>query len=210
MITTKPVLVTLALALAALGPATARAQTRTATTSADALTAQERELVALATDVSRRTSDVMERWIATKEVSEERLFNFLYYPIPKTDPPRFNTDYDKLSDRDFPTILEAALRRSDALVFVVVVDKNGYLPTHNLRYAQPLTGNNAVDLVNNRAKRLFRDRTGFQAARNEAPFLLQRYQRDTGEILGEIDVPLVVRGLRWGTVRIGFRPVEGR
>ena len=42
----------------------------------------------------------------------ERLFSFLYYPIPNTDPPKFNTDYDKLSDRDILAIEESILARS--------------------------------------------------------------------------------------------------
>jgi hypothetical protein len=87
-------------------------------------------------------------------------------------------------------------------------DLNGYLPTHNQRYSLPLTGNLAFDLVNNRTKRIFGDRTGIAAARNEAPYLLQRYRRDTGELMADLSVPVRVRGKHWGCVRIGYRQVE--
>jgi methyl-accepting chemotaxis protein len=90
----------------------------------------------------------------------------------------------------------------------VLVDRFGYLPTHNLRYSQQLTGNLAVDLVNNRTKRIFNDRTGIAAARNRAPFLVQRYQRDTGEVMADLSVPVMVRGAYWGAVRIGYRAVD--
>jgi methyl-accepting chemotaxis protein len=181
---------------------------RAATPSVDNLTAQEREMLALANEFSRRCAEAMERWIAKKEVTEERLFSALYYPIPKTDPPKFTTDWDRLSDRDILPIEEAILAKSPAIFFAVMVDRFGYLPTHNARYAQPLTGNLANDLVNNRTKRIFNDRTGLAAARNEAPFLVQRYQRDTGELLADLSVPLYVRGVRWGAVRIGYRHLE--
>ena len=95
-------------------------------------------------------------------------------------------------------------------MFAVLVDKHGYLPTHNLRYSQPLTGNPAADLVNNRTKRIFNDRTGLAAARNKAPFLIQRYQRDTGEVVMDLSVPVVVRGKHFGAVRVGFRGLESK
>jgi hypothetical protein len=195
--------------LAAL-PAAALAQARPPVIIPDGLPAQDRDMLTLALDVSKRSGEILEKWIAAKEVSEERLFSFLYYPIPKTDPPKFTTDYDKLSDRDILPIEEGALAKSTALVFAVLVDRFGYLPTHNQRYAQPLSGNPAVDLVNNRTKRIFNDRVGLLAARSQAPFLFQRYQRDTGESMVDVSVPVYVKGQHWGAVRLGYRQVEGR
>jgi methyl-accepting chemotaxis protein len=198
--------------LLALAPAAAHAQTVKVggVTPVEALTAQEREMLALGTEFARRTTETLEKWLAAKEVTPERLFSFLYYPTPNTDPPKFTTDYDKLSDRDFLPIQESILARSPAIVYTVTVDKNGYLPTHNQRYAQPLTGSLAQDLVNNRTKRIFNDRTGYAAARNRAPFLIQRYQRDTGEVMADLSVPVMVNGTQWGSVRLGYRAIDGR
>jgi methyl-accepting chemotaxis protein len=193
---------------AVLRPGAAVAQSRAA--QSDPLSAQDREMLALANDFSRRCAEALERWIARGEVSEERLFASLYYPIAKTDPPKFSTDWDRLSDRDILPIQEAVLGRSPAIFFTVMVDRHGYLPTHDQRYSLPLTGNLASDLVNNRTKRIFNDRTGLAAARSEAAFLVQRYQRDTGESMVDLSVPLFVRGRHWGAVRIGYRPVDPR
>lgn len=199
-----------ALALAAvLVPSGALAQAKGGG-DRDALSAQEREMLALAQDFSRRCTETMEAWLANKEVTREKLFSFLYYPVAKTDPPKFTTDWDKLSDRDIQAVEEAVLVKSPTIVFAVLVDRNGYLPTHNQRYSLPLTGNLASDLVNNRTKRIFNDKTGLAAARSEAPYLIQRYQRDTGETMVDLSVPVLVSGAHWGAVRIGFRFVEGR
>lgn len=176
----------------------------------DAFSAQERELLSAATDFARRCSEAIEKWLAGKEMTDDRLFSFFYYPIANTDPVKFTSEWDKLADRDLPAIQEAVLARSPTIVFAVFVDRNGYLPTHNRRFAQPLTGNNAVDLVNNRSKRIFDDQVGISAARNEAAFLFQRYQRDTGEVMMDVSVPVTVRGQHFGSVRIGYRPVEGQ
>jgi methyl-accepting chemotaxis protein len=128
--------------------------------------------------------------------------------VPNTDPPKFTTDWDRLSDRDVLGVEESILARAPTIIYAVMVDRYGYLPTHNQRYSLPLTGNVASDLVNNRTKRIFNDRTGLAAAQNQSAFLVQRYQRDTGETLVDISVPLVVRGTHWGAVRIGFRAIE--
>ncbi len=176
----------------------------------DTFTAQERDLVAAANDFSRRCGDAIEKWLNTKEISEDRLFSFLYYPLVNTDPIKFTSEWDTLADRDLLGIEEAVLGKSPTIVYAVFVDRNGYLPTHNRRFAQPLTGNNAVDLVNNRSKRIFDDQVGLAAARNEAPYLFQRYQRDTGEVLMDLSVPVTVKGQHFGAVRIGYRAVEGQ
>jgi methyl-accepting chemotaxis protein len=199
----------LALLLVTL-PAAARAQTVKVggATPVEALTTQEREMLALGTEFARRATETLEKWLAAKEVTPERLFSFLYYPLPNTDPPKFTTDYDKLSDRDILPIQESILARSPAIVYTVTVDKNGYLPTHNQRYSMPLTGNLASDLVNNRTKRIFNDKTGLAAAQNTAPWLVQNYQRDTGETMADLSVPIFIQGKHWGAVRIGYRRLE--
>jgi len=198
---------------AAVAPATARAQLQSKVgglTPIDSLTAQEHEMLAVASDFSKRCGDALEKWLAAKETTEERLFSSIYYPTPKTDPPKFTTDWDRLADRDVQPIMEAVLGKSPVMVYAVMVDKFGYLPSHNARYSQPLTGNLAIDLVNNRTKRIFNDRTGLAAARNKAPFLIQRYQRDTGEVMADLSVPVMVKGQHWGAVRLGYRAIDAR
>ncbi len=90
------------------------------------------------------------------------------------------------------------------VVFAGAVDINGYFPTHNTRYSQPLTGDIEIDTVNNRTKRIFDDPTGIAAAQNTNPYLQQIYQRDTGETMWDISAPIMVNGIHWGGFRIGF------
>ena len=174
----------------------------------ETLTAQEKEMLALAKELAQGATAFMEQWIASKETTEERLFSFFYFPVPNTDPPKFTTSWDKLADRDFSRFSDRIMARSPMVEFAVIVDKNGYLPTHNEKFSKPLTGNPAVDLVQNRTKRIFNDKTGLASARSTAPHLFQKYQRDTGETLGEVAVPILVHGQHWGAARIGYRVLE--
>jgi methyl-accepting chemotaxis protein len=179
----------------------------------EALTSQEREMLALGNEFARRITDTIDRWVAAKECSPEKLFSFLSYPMPNTDPPKFTTDYDRLADREGPggfvEIQEQVYNRApNVIIYTVTVDKNGYLPTHNKRYSMPLTGNLASDLLNNRTKRIFNDKTGLAAAQSTAPFLIQNYQRDTGETMADLSVPINIQGKHWGAIRIGYRRLE--
>ncbi len=134
-----------------------------------------------------------------------QLFDTFYIPIPGTDPQKFRTQYDELSDGVVQPIIDKVLKRDKRLVFVVPVDRNGYLPTHNSRFAQPLTGDAAADVKANRTKRIFNDRTGLAAARNQEPYLLQRYSRDTGEVMSDLSVPIFIQNRHWGALRIGYK-----
>ncbi len=213
MNSTRRTLATFGLLCAALTPTGARAQAQAhvksaATTSAESLNTQERELLALANDLAKRCAATLEKWTASKEITEEKLFGALYYPMPNASPPRYSTDWDLLSDRDVLALEEAVLSKSSSILFAILIDRNGYVPTHNQRFAQPQTGNRAVDLVNSRTKMIYLDQTSLAAAHNHAAFLFQRYPRDTGEVIVDLSVPVLVHGAHWGAVRIGYRPID--
>lgn len=138
-------------------------------------------------------------------LTETQLFDTFYIPIPNSDPPKFHTQYDRVLDKVLKKVLDSYLAKHDRLVYVVAVDVNGYVPTHNSRYFQPLSGNPQKDLMDSRSKRMFNDVTGLAAARSHQPFLLQRYDRDTGEVMYDMSLPIFIRDRHWGAIRIGYR-----
>ena len=142
--------------------------------------------------------------LANKSLTSDQLFDTFYIPIANTNPQKYKTQYDTLVDQRIQKILDKYLATDRRIVFVIIVDSNGYVPTHNSRYSRPLTGDKEIDSANNRTKRLFNDRTGLAAAKNIEPFLLQQYNRDTGETIYDLSVPIFVRGKHWGAVRIGY------
>lgn len=158
-----------------------------------------------ATEAATRCAEVLESAIDRDILTENQVFDTLYMPVPDTYPQKFSTAYDSYTDEHISPIQEKYLAKDSRLVFVVLVDRNGYLPTHNIRYCKPLTGDRENDLTGNRTKRIFNDKTGFTAARNTEPFLLQTYKRDTGEIMKDLSVPVRVKGRQWGAIRFGYR-----
>ena len=143
--------------------------------------------------------------IKTGKISREALFDRTYTPIPNTNPTKYTTRFDAFTDRFLPSIQEALIERMPHLAFAGAVDNNGYFPTHNKKFSQPLTGKYDVDIVNNRTKRIFDDRTGARCGSNTKPFVLQTYKRDTGEVMHDLSAPIYVDGQHWGGFRVGYR-----
>ncbi len=138
------------------------------------------------------------------QLSQEALFDSHYQRLPNTDPPKYKTRFDDFTDQHLPEIQEPILKRHAFILYAGAVDRNGYFPTHNLRYSQALTGDYATDLLNNRTKRIFSDRTGQRCASHQKAYLLQTYKRDTGEVIHDLSVPIFVKGQHWGAFRIGY------
>ncbi len=160
-------------------------------------------------EISHRALDFLassQDKIARIQQQGVQVFDTSYRQIPGTDPPKYATQYDRHFEQLLQPIYDEVLTRTPGAIFALCVDSNGYGPTHNSKYSRPLTGDHAVDLANSRDKRIFNDPTGLRAARNREEFLLQTYMRDTGEILSDLSMPILIDGRHWGAIRIGFNP----
>lgn len=171
----------------------------------DRIKAQHEEMKQKVLDFSDTCGQALETALRQGVISETELFDREYKPIPNTNPQKYHTRFDSFTDRYIQPIEEDFVTMHSSLVFAILVDDNGYCPTHNLRFSQKLTGDYQHDLVNNRTKRIFNDITGGKAARSLAPVLLQTYRRDTGEFFNDISAPVYIRERHWGAVRLGFR-----
>lgn len=163
------------------------------------------DLVKTAKSSAKALGDLLETAIDNGGLSEQAVFSKDYQPIKDSNPQKFSTSYDHFTDKNFPVIQEAVLEQYDEVMFAGAVDTNGYFPTHNNKFSQPLTGDYDKDLINNRTKRIFDDPTGRRCGAHTDSFLLQTYKRDTGEILHDLSVPIFVKGKHWGGFRMGFK-----
>jgi methyl-accepting chemotaxis protein len=142
--------------------------------------------------------------LARRQIDAEALFSRDYTPVPGVDPPKHHTAFDALCDELLPPLQEPLAAAEPWIVFAICANPDGYVPTHNLRFSQPLTGDRARDLVGNRTKRIFTDRVGRSVGAHTDPYRLQVYRRDTGQIMFDLSVPVYVDGRHWGGFRIGY------
>ena len=160
---------------------------------------------AVAQKAAKDVGRVLEEAVKGGQIRLEDLFDQTYVPIPNTKPQKYSSKFDALTDKILPSIQEPVLEGIKEVAYAGAVDLNGYFPTHNKRFSKPLTGDEKVDFVNNRTKRIFNDPVGKKCGSHEQPFLLQTYRRDTGEIMHDLSVPIYVQGRHWGGFRLGYR-----
>ena len=171
---------------------------------------EDAEMVALAKDTANHIAQSFEQAIDRKEITWEQLWDVDYRMIKDSEPPQYTTKFLALCDRVLPGIQEPVLDKNPNIAFNAAVDRNGYLPTHNLKYSQPQRpGDKAWNTANCRNRRIFDDRTGLSAARNRLPVLVQTYRRDMGGgqfmSMKDISAPIMVHGQHWGGYRIGCK-----
>ena len=131
------------------------------------------------------------------------VFDRNYRPVGTAKPQKYLVSYERAYFSECQGLLDQALGDIRGGVYAVAVDINGYLTAHNSQYSKPLTGDQQVDLVGNRTCRKFEAPTELRAARNTQAMLMQTYIRDTGELLCDIAMPIMVGGQHWGNVRVG-------
>lgn len=170
----------------------------------ESIDAQNQKMLEIVKEGVEKITKEFERGLKSGDITIEELFDRDYKLIPGSNPPRYTTKFDWFTDKFIGPIQEDLLSRYKNIVFIAVVDENGYLPTHNKKFSQPLTGDYETDLKFHRTKRIFNDRTGLAAARNLEPYLLQTYKRDTGEFMNDLSMPIYIQGKHWGALRMGF------
>lgn len=181
------------------------AEKLTAELARQAVEGQHRDAYIGCRDGAKRIEEVFERAVSDGTLSMDDLFDRNYQPIEGTNPQKYSTRFDAFTDRVLPAIQEDVLK-SNGFAYAIMIDDRGYVPTHNNGFNQPETGNPEVDLIKSRSKRIFNDATGLRGGQNKEKLLLQTYKRDTGEVLHDLSVPVVVNGRHWGGFRVGYVP----
>lgn len=155
-----------------------------------------------------RIAEMFEKAIAAGTISRADLFSDQYKPIAKSNPQKYTSRFDSYTDRVLPALQETFLKKNPTASYAIATDLRGYVPTHNNRFCQPLTGNPEKDLVGNRTKRIFDDKTGSRCGAHTEVVLVQTYKRDTGEVMHDLSVPIYVNGQHWGGFRVGYPPAK--
>jgi len=158
----------------------------------------------IAEQASKQIQQAFEEAIDQNQISNDDLFDRNHQTIDNTDPVKFKTRYSDFADRVLPGIQEPILAENNFIAYAIATDDQAYVATHNDKFCQSLTGNYDTDLIANRTKRKFTDKTGSRCGSHTQKLLLQTYKRDTGEVMHDLSVPVYIQGKHWGGFHIGY------
>jgi methyl-accepting chemotaxis protein len=162
----------------------------------------------LAIEAAGRVASAFEDAVARHAITLNDLFDNEYVPIPGTEPLQHHARFLDLAEKLLPDIQEPLLASDKRMVFCVAVDRNGYLPMHNMIYSKPQRPGDVLwNAVHSRNRRIFDDRAGLSAGRVVRPYLIQNYPRNMGDrivMMWEIDAPIRVFGKHWGGLRTAY------
>lgn len=171
--------------------------------------APDQPVIAIAMAAAQRVQAVFQHAVDSGQMSEDDFFDEDYKPVEGSNPVQHLTRFTAFTDKELPAIQEPATDSHESIIFSAAVDRNGYLPTHNLKYCHPQRPDDPVwNAANCRNHRIFSDRTGLAAGRNTAPYLVQSYLRDMGGgnyvLMKDLSVPIHINGKHWGGFRVGY------
>lgn len=153
---------------------------------------------------ARVMSDMMEFMLMRKLLTEAEIMDTDYVRIPGSNPPKYSTRYDKVFDANIQRIEDEFLFDSD-VNYAILIDRNGYVPTHNSKYSKPQGPDVKQNIMFSRSKRNFGTDSGIREALQYRGYgtVKMLYSRDTSETIWNIGAPVRVRGQHWGAFLIG-------
>ncbi len=158
-------------------------------------------------ETAKQFRDLIERKFQEAHGKGINIFDSSYRPVPNTRPQKLITVYNDWADAELRPVLDKGVEAVKGCIYFSVSDVNGYVPTHPTRSSKPMTGNYESDLLNSRHQRImFNNDTEKRRSKNERPFLLQTYSRDTGQVINDLSMPLYIDGRHWGGIIVGIDP----
>jgi len=150
-------------------------------------------------------STFMELMLHTNRLTLDQLMDADYKVIEGTDPKKFTTKYDKVFDETIQKVEDEFLNDED-VIFSILIDRNGYVPTHNSKYSKPPLKDRTENLYYSRSKRNFADKPEIKEVLiyRGAGTIKYLYTRDTGEVMWDIGTSVNVRDRHWGAFLIGI------
>ncbi len=159
--------------------------------------------------VARELVQMIEAAISRGEISEQAVFDTDYVPMPGTDPRQYETRFCAFADQHVRPVLDRFVQEDPRHIVCVMIDINGYVPTHVSERSQPQGPDPVWNAVYCRNRRNFLDDVTRRANESDAEAMLVTSRMELGEgrylPVKNVFVPMFIRGRRWGNFKLGYR-----
>jgi methyl-accepting chemotaxis protein len=160
---------------------------------------------ALAADVTA----AFEAALARGEITAEDVFDDNYREIPGTNPKQYLTRFTEACDRLLPAILEKHFAALPHVQLAIAIDRNGYMPTHNLKYSKPQGSDPVWNANNCRNRTMIAVRRSQQGALSrDRRTLVSTHRREFGAgryvMIKNASSSIFLGNRFWGYTAIGY------
>ncbi|WP_337997137.1 methyl-accepting chemotaxis protein [Oleispirillum naphthae] len=166
------------------------------------------EMLGILADAQREVTQALEDGLRHGRLSLADLFDEDYQPVPGTNPTQYTNRCVAFAEQAFVPIQERHLARSERLVAVVTVDRNGYMPVNNLYCSKPQTADPVWNAANSRFRIFLKDHASARLYESREPFLFHTYIREvapnTMVLFKGIGMPIVIDRRPWGVMRVTY------
>jgi len=161
------------------------------------------QLIAMAQEIRV----VYEKKIQQMRENGVNVFDTNYQKVANTNPQKYTAAFTKAFINEMIPLYESAKQQIPKAIYILAIDRKGYLPAHQAAFSQPMTGKPDHDLLHSRHQRIFfSNESEKRRCTHTETLLMQTYMRDTGQILNDLSLPLYIDGRHWGALIIGFDP----
>ncbi len=146
----------------------------------------ENLLLEMATTIKEKFKNDMSSGL----ISEDTLLDNTY---KKVDENRYASGADNYFEVQILPLLKKWKSLDSRIIYVVIMDRNGYMPVH---------------LDPGRSGVIMEDQVSLKGARSEKVIgqAFRRPKEVGGELVNDISAPIFVNGKHWGCIRIGYMP----
>lgn len=163
----------------------------------------------LALQGHREVCDSVEMALAEGRLREDLLFDRDYRPQNKHNAERYDNGFNQFADEFLQPILDKYDAKNSEVFGAVLSNRDGYLPTHVSRCAQPINGDPKHDRDYSRQRIKNLDATTAAAVdHKDQDFFaaVYRHEHSSGafSVLRNIFVPLWFKGRYWGNFELSY------
>lgn len=144
--------------------------------------------------IAAKFTSILEEAVQRARIDIDSLFDENY--VKTAEEGKFSTRSNRFFDAEVLPLLKRWVLEDRRLLYVVVMDRNGYMPTHIMPARAMIKMSDPVSLSGAKSSRLMGQ-----------PF--RRPVSAGGQLVMDMAMPVVVKNRHWGCLRIGYLPDAG-
>ena len=158
---------------------------------------------------AREVTAAFEAAVARGDIAADDFFDDKYREIPGSDPQQYLTRFTEACDRLLPALLEKHFAALPHTQFAIAIDRNGYIPSHNLKYSKPQGSDPVWNAANCRNRTMVAVRRAQQGALSrDRRTLVSTHRRDLGAgryvMVKNASAAIFIGKRFWGYTAIGY------